>query len=163
MTLVEVLVAMTLFAVVSVSIVHVVSNGVNSSVLMRDTMELHHLARLKMEEILVQQNKFNAGTENDVKTGNFELENYKDYKYKIQFKKIEFPELSQIMGQEESEQEDSGQASLKKMIFGKIKKNIEQMIWQVHIEVTDPTGEQNYELDAWVTNPEAKLDTQFGI
>ena len=49
------------------------------------------------------------------------------------------------------------------MVFEKLKKNMEKILWQVKVTTTNTETDYKYELTSWITNSEAKLDTNFGF
>lgn len=161
-TLIEVMMAMTIFAVFITAILSSQSANVNQSMRMAEDLNLHSLAQMKINEVLLNPPVFTNATDNDAETGAFELEDFKDYKYKIEFSKTEFPNFDQLTGSDEEETQTKNDA-IKKLIFDKLKKNIELMIWQVKVTVTNTTTDYNYELSSWITNKDAKLDINFAF
>lgn len=160
-TLVEVMIAMTIFAVFVSAIIFSQITNVNNSIRMSEDILLHNLAEMKMNESMLDLPEFTNALENTVKSKNFDIEGFKQYKYKIEYKKIEFPDFSQITGQ--TEDEDRKEDRTKKAIYEKMKKNIEKIIWQVKITVTNTESDYSYELNSWITNPKAKIDTNFTL
>lgn len=163
-SLLEVMIALTVFAVYSVAMIATQTSNMNSSVQMKTDLTLHNLAELKMNESLVDVTEFTNATENDPDSGKFEIEGYKEYKFLVEYKKIKFPSLDQLMGAEEedSNSQDNSKA-MKKIIFEKLKKNIEEIIWQISVTVTEPNTNYSYTLNSWVTNEKAKIDTNFSF
>ena len=64
--------------------------------------------------------------------------------------------------EEDSNSQDNSKA-MKKIIFEKLKKNIEEIIWQISVTVTEPNTNYSYTLNSWVTNEKAKIDTNFSF
>lgn len=160
-SLVEVMIALAIFSVFVTSLILTQSTNVNNSILMAEDLTLHNLAVSKMNEVLIQEKEFTNATEKDVDSGNFKDE-YQKYKYTIEYKKNKFPEFNQIMGQEEDEYSNKDE-TIKKKIFEKLKKNVETMIWQVKVTITNTETDYKYELKSWVTNHKAKLDLKFTL
>lgn len=164
MTLIEVLIALAIFAAVSVALVATVTDLIDSSNNFRNDVKLHSLAELKMNEVLIGNREFSEATNNSEDSGQFEVEGFEDYKYKVQIRRMELPNLAEIMGQT-GEQEDrtpSRQLDIQNRIFGILKKNLEEMIWQVRVEVTAPNN-QIYELTSWIEKSNAQIDKNFGF
>jgi prepilin-type N-terminal cleavage/methylation domain-containing protein len=165
-TLVEVMIAFTIFAVfISVFLMSQGTN-ISNSVIMMEDITLHNLAESKMNEIILNPPTFTNGLENDKKSKNFEEEDYKKYKYTIEYKKLEIPNLSELMGQTDEEDDPAAESknnAIKKMVFKKLKKNMELILWQVKVTTTNTETAYAYELTSWITNSEAKLDTNFGF
>lgn len=161
LSLIEVMIALTIFATFSLAIISTQSFNIDSSVKMSSELLLHNFAEMKMNEALLGKREFTNATENDIDTGNIDIEGYKDYKFKIEYKKNKFPDFSQIMGKGEGEEENQDEnAGMKKMIFNKLKVQLEQLIWQITVTITNPDGEE-YSMSSWVTNSKAKIKLDF--
>jgi prepilin-type N-terminal cleavage/methylation domain-containing protein len=162
-SLVEVMIALAIFSVFVTSLILTQSTNVNNSILMAEDLNLHNLAIMKMNETLIAEKEFTNATEKDPETGKFKGDDFKLYKFKIEYQKTEFPDFSQLMGQEEDEYSDKKDDSIRKKIFDKLKKNVEEMIWQVKVTVTNTETDYKYELSSWITNPKAKIDLNFAL
>ena len=110
-TLIEVMMAMTIFAVFITAILMSQSANVNHSIRMEEDLNLHNLAEMKMNEVLLNPPKFTNATDNDVKTGTFDIDDFKDYKFKVEFAKTKFPNFSQLIGSEDDDQESKDDAT----------------------------------------------------
>ena len=163
-SLIEVMIALSIFAVYSVAMITTQSSNIDGSIRLKDDLVLHNLAQMKMNEVLIDVKKFTNATESDPDTGSFEIEGFKEYKFKVEYKKNEFPNFDQLMGQSEDDGGGQDQTSaIKKVIFDKLKKNVELMLWQVRVTVTHPLTGAEYDLSSWITDKEAKLDTNFAL
>ena len=165
-TLVEVMIALTLFAVFVT--VFLMSQGTNvaNSIQMAEDITLHNLAESKINEVILDPPTFTNATASDKETKNFEDEGFKHYKYTIEYKKLEIPDLNQLMGksdEEDNPNEDNKNNAIKKMVFKKLKDNMEKILWQVKVTITNTETDYKYDLSTWVTNPDAKIDTNFGF
>lgn len=161
-SLIEVMIALAIFAAFATVMIQSQIINIDKSVRLRDDLEVYKLAQLKMNETLTDVKKFTNATENDPDTGSFEIEGFKNYKYKVEYKKNEFPDFAQLTGKDaddESLQEEN--SAIKKAIFEKLKKNMEKLLWQVRVTVTNSDTGYSTELTSWITDGEAKLDTNF--
>ena len=163
-SLIEVMIALAIFAAFATAMIQTQISNIDKSIRMRDDVEVFRLAELKMNEALTDVKKFTNATENDPDTGIFEIEGFKNYKYKVEYKKNVFPDFAQLSGKDEDEEDlqDNGSA-IKKAIFEKLKKNMEKLIWQIKVTVTNADSGYSTELTSWVTNEEAKLDVNFSF
>src|SRR5690606_14180518 len=112
-TLVEVMIAMTIFALIITAFLMSQGSNISGSVTMAEDLVLHGLAERKISEVLLDKPVFSAATENNIEEKNFEEEDFKIYKYKIEYKKLVFPNFEQLIGataEDEDEQEDKNQA-----------------------------------------------------
>jgi type II secretion system protein I len=160
-SLLEVVMALTIFSVFIVAFMTSQGFNITTSTQLNEDIIMHTLAERMMNEEILNPPQFTKTLDKEVKTAAFEEEDYKEYTYTIEYKRLELPELSQIQGQEEGE-ESSGQNATK-MIFKKLKKNMEEMIWQVRITITNTNNDYKYELTTWVENTKAKLDLNFAL
>ena len=169
-TLVEVMIALTLFALFITVFLMSQGSNISMSTQMSEDIMLHNLAERKINEAILDPPNFTNATENDVEEKNFEEEGFKKYRYKIEYKKLEIPDMNQLMGKTEDEaNEDYANPNrqqtdaITKMVFDKLKKNIEKMLWQIRVTVTNTETNYSYELTTWVTNEKAQMDTNFGF
>lgn len=164
-SLIEVMIALAIFAAFATVMIQTQISNIDKSIRMRGDTEVFRLAELKMNEALTDVKKFTNATENDPDSGNFEIEGFKNYKYTVEYKKNEFPDFAQLVGKSEEEEDrtQDSNSAIKKAIFEKLKKNMEQLLWQVKVTVTNADTGYSTELTSWVTNEEAKLDTNFSF
>jgi len=164
-TLIEVMIAMAIFAVYVTAIVLTQSTNLNDSARLSEDLNLHNLAELKMNEMLISDIKFTNATENDPETGNFEVDGFEKYKFEVKFKKFILPDYDAISGKsdEDAQNDDNKQNALQKIVFDKMKVNIEKMIWQISVTVTNSESKEAYELISWIEDKNAKVDTNFAL
>lgn len=160
-SILEVLIALAIFGIFATSIIFRVSNNVTGSIQMDEDITLHNLAELKMNEVLLAKKAFTNATENDVDTGNFTIDGYQSFQYKVEIKPNEFPDFSQLTGTSEDDQAETN--PVQKLIFDKLKKNMEILLWQVRVTVTNTETNYSYELNSWIENSEGKIDTNFNF
>lgn len=154
-TLIEVMIALAIFGVFIVSFMAGQGYNVSDSTKIRRELKLKELAQNKMNELIVTPPEFKESITLSKETGKFE--NDPDYKFEITYKKFKIPDLEKIKGKEEGEDEGS---ALQKKIFEMVKKNMEEIIWQVEVNVIDTNTEYSYSVSSWMANEKAiiKLD-----
>lgn len=162
-SLLEVMFAIAIFAGFVSVIAQTQSYNVQLSTLMEEELKLHNLAKTKMNEVLIAQKRFTNATEKDPDTGTFKGDENEGYSYRVDFKRTEFPDFAQLMGQDDDQVENQQNQNLQTKIFQKLKLNIEQMIWQVTVTVTNTDTEYSYELNTWMTNQDAKIDLNLSL
>lgn len=173
-TIIEVLVALTIFAIFAVTMTLTQTTNKDRSTRMAQDLEIHNLAVMKMNEVLLRVNEFTNASDKTPETGEIKIEGYEKYKYTIEYKKNEFPDFSGLMGTpEEDNRAVDPNAAVKKVIFDKMKRNVEEMLWQVKVTIEDTTPRENkegktvpnrkYELNSWVEKNNAQIDTNFGF
>ena len=163
-SILEVMVALAIFGAYATAMILTQISNTDRSMNMGKDMKLHTIAQMKMNEVLMRRNEFTNATENDAENGTIDIEGLENFKFLIEYKRNIFPDFAALMGQteEESNQVDPN-AAVKKLIFDKMKKNIEEMIWQVKVTITNTNDGASYELNSWVNKDNAKLDTQFSF
>lgn len=162
-SLIEVLFALGIFSSFLLGVYVAISHNVNGSILLKEDLNLHNLAELKMNEVLIGKKKFTNATENDVDSGSFEIDGYENYKFEVRIKQIKLPDLAQILGNQIKGEEDNTSDPVQKILFDKLKKNIEEMVWQVNVKVTNTENNYSYELNSWINKTDPKLDTNFAF
>ncbi len=167
-TLLEVMIALTIFAVFAAMFVVGQSGNLADSVQMREESLLRILCLNKINEILNDPPEFNDQLVISKEKKTFE--DYPNYEYTLEYKKLKIPDLSQIAGKsgagggegasgEEDGGEDNAQSSTSAnaTIFKNIKDNLESMVWQVRVTVTNKKTGFFYVLAAWPNNKNAKV------
>ncbi len=163
-SLVEVMIAMTLFALFITAFLMSQGSNISGSINMEEDLTMQALAQRKINEVLLDKPTFTNATENDVETKNFEEEEYKRYKYTIEYVKLEFPNFQQLTGSEEDDPYGENRTNaIKKRVFDKLKKNLEEILWQVRVTITNTETDYQYSQATWLTNDDAKIDTNFGF
>jgi len=176
-SLIEVLIALTLFAVFVT--VYMTSQGYNltDSIMLKEENTLRVLAERTYNEIYLNPPEFNDALENRKDKKSYEDDDYKDYEYIIEYKKFDFPDLSNLIGdptQNQNQNQTSGQDrgmsqnvrqddNLKKIVFERLKENLDRMIWQVRVTVRNKNTDQQYFLAGWIQNHQAQIMLNIGI
>lgn len=166
-SLIEVMIAVTLFTIFASA--YLVSQGYNmsDSAISEEQLKLHMLCERQMNEILINPPRFTNALENLKETKTFEDEEYANYSYTTEWKRLIVPDFGKIFasqldesGSEENNDNkyadsDSGQArnkSLETIVFEKLKENLEKILWQVRLTVTNKETKYSYSLSRWVSN-----------
>jgi hypothetical protein len=113
-------------------------------------------------------------------TKTFEDKDLSNFEYTLEVKKLTIPDFGQIFGQkgnvsEEGQgaysgnymnQNSSGSnrnAALEKMVFDELKKNIEKIVWQAKVTVTNKETKYSYSLATWLTNYNERIQLNVGF
>lgn len=182
-SLLEVMIAITIFAIFITA--YITSEGYNmaDSGIMKKELILQKLCKEKLLEITLNPPVLTDALTLIPKTGNFEESGHPDYEYKIEYKKLKIPDLSQIEGTQGEEDsggessdsdslspplDDEGESSpegdkksMEKQIFNIMKKNIEELIWQVRVTVNEKGTQFPFALSTLIKNPKAKVQVNF--
>lgn len=160
-TLVEVMIAITIFALFITAFMSSQGTNIVNSIQMQEDILMSNLAQMKLNEAILDKPTFSTTTEKDIKTKEFEEDEYKHYKYSTEYKKITFPDLSQLMGKKDNENSEDSNAAQKKMIYDSLKKNIEEMLWQVRVTIINTETNYQYSLSTWLKNDDAIVKFDF--
>ncbi len=179
-SLLEVMIALTLFSIFIAS--YLVSQGYNvsDSALNEEQLMLQQLCELKLNELYMNPPKFINITSELKETKKFEESEFSNYEYTLEIKKITLPDFGQMFGQkgnagEEAEQENEDndyfndankgnrKSNVEKMVFDTLKKNIEKIIWQARITVTNKETKYSYALSTYLTNYNEQIQLQIGF
>lgn len=178
-SLLEVMIAITLFAFFVTAYLTSQGYNVEDSRLSEEQLILQHLAERKINELILDPPKFSNATANLVETKTFEESEFKNYEYKLEIKRLTIPDFAQLFAQKDGttqEARDSydgdyfsegakGQrnSNLEKMVFEELRKNIEKILWQARVTVTNKETKYNYTLSTFLTNYNERIQLNIGF
>jgi prepilin-type N-terminal cleavage/methylation domain-containing protein len=180
-SLLEVMIAITLFAFFITAFLASQGYNVADSALSEEQLMLQSLAERKINELHLDPPKFSNATDNLKETKTFEEKDLSGYEYTLEIKKLTMPDFGQLLSQgANSDQEGSGNegnegndymegnnnqknAALEKMVFDELKKNIEKIIWQARVTITNKETKYSYSLSTFLTNYNEKIQLNIGF
>ncbi len=179
-SLIEVLIAITLFAFFVTAFLTSQGYNVSDSQLSEEQLMLQQLCERKINELFLDPPKFQniLGTLKETKT--FEEKDLSSFEYTLEIKKLTIPDFAQLFGQKGSVSEEAQDAyegnymnqssssskrnsGLEKMVFEELKKNIEKIVWQARVTVTNKETKYSYSLSTWLTNYNEKIQINVGF
>ena len=175
-SLIEVLIAITLFAFFITAFLTSQGYNVTDSQLSEEQLQLQQLCERKVNELFLDPPKFQniVGTLKESRT--FEEKDLSNFEYTLEIKKLTVPDFAQLFGQGggSSDADGSNQSpvnpssqnrnsSIEKMVFEELKKNIERIIWQARVTVTNKETKLSYSLSTWLTNYGERVQLNVGI
>jgi type II secretion system protein I len=159
-TLMEVMIALVIFAVFSTAFI--TSQGYNliDSGKLKEEILMKDFCENKMNEIIIDPPRLDEALTLSKETKDVEANT--DYQTTVEFKKFIVPDMSKISsgGDAEGKEQESPQAQMEKKIFKVFKENMEKMIWQVEVTVKNKTNNSSFKLSTWIYNQNA--DVQIG-
>ncbi len=158
-TLLEVLIAMVVFAVFVTAYYTTQSNNVNSSRRIREDITLKQLATNLINELNYNPPEFKDSITLKPETKTFE--EYPNYEYTIEYKKFEIPDLSKIKGNDENEAPEEGAKNAEKILYKNIKEGLQKMIWQVEVTVKNKETGYVYDMSSWLYNEAAQIKLSY--
>ncbi len=178
-SLLEVMIAVTLFAFFVTAYLTGQGYNVEDSRLSEEQLILQQLAERKISELVLNPPKFSNATANLVETKTFEETEFKNYEYKIEIKKFTVPDFGQLFSQQGSSNESNDEyasdyynpsaannqrnSDLEKLVFEELKKNIEKIIWQARVTITNKETKYNYSLSTFITNYNERIQINVGF
>lgn len=178
-SLVEVMVAITLFAFFVTAFLTSQGYNVSDSSLSQEQLTLQFLTEKKINELFINPPKFSNVTATTKETKTFEESDYKGYEWTLEIKKLVVPDFAQLFAQQggtttEAQDSYSGNyfndnkkanrnSTVEKMIFEELKKNIERVLWQARVTVTNKETKLSYSLATFITNYDEKIQLNVGF
>ncbi len=161
-TLVEVMIALAIFATFATIFVAGQGYNIKDSFMIKEEVRLKELCEEKINELIINPPEFKESLTLSPETKSFEnitdIEADYDrsqYEYKLNFKKMKMPDLSLIMGNQEKA--DNDEPGIQENLLKKIKDNMEEMIWQVEVTVTNKTTKYSLSMSTWLFNDKAEV------
>ncbi len=152
-TLTEVMVALAIFSAFMSA--YVVTQGYNflDSISFQEELELKKFALLKINDIVENPPEFNDGLVLQDETGEFDQNS--NFTYKITYKR--FPDISKFI--EYGLDQNKGQSNdpYQKKVANIFRKNLNEYVWQISIEVIDKTTLRTFSISRFLYNYEAKF------
>jgi prepilin-type N-terminal cleavage/methylation domain-containing protein len=164
-TLLEVMISLTLFGVFIAAYFMTQGYNISDSILNQEQLTLQMLAEKQMNEIIIKREKLTNAQVDLKETKTFEEKEYSNYQWTLEYKKLEVPDFGKIFsaaqGADGEAGEDAGddtsnltsadkKNSLNQVIFDRLKDNLERILWQVRITVTNKETKYSFALSRWI-------------
>ncbi|AUN97963.1 prepilin-type N-terminal cleavage/methylation domain-containing protein [Bacteriovorax stolpii] len=156
-TLIEVMIAIAIFAVFASAFVTGFGYNLMDSGKLKEDILLKDFCENKINEIITNPPALSDSLTLTKDTK--DVENNNNYQTIVEYKKFFVPDMSKIESSADLEQsqEESQEKQLEKRIFTVFKENMEKMIWQVEVTVKNKSSGETYKLDAWIMNQNADV------
>lgn len=178
-SLIEVLIAITLFAFFVTAFLTAQGYNVSDSQLSEQQLVLQQLCERKINELYLDPPKFQNISTELKETKKFDETELAEFEYTLEIKKLTIPDFAQLFGQKDGVSEEGQNAydgnymdegnknqrnsALEKLVFEELKKNIEKMVWQARVTVTNKETKYSYSLSTWLTNYNEKIQLNVGF
>lgn len=178
-SLTEVMIALTIFALFITAFLTAQGYNVSDSEVSREELILQTLAERKINELIMDPPKFTNADKDKKETKTFEESEWQAYEYTIELKPLVIPDFGQLFGQKEGvgeEGRDSYEgnyfddsnnsqrnANYEKMIFEELKKNVEKILWQARVTITNKETKYSFTLSTYLTNYNEKVQLNVGL
>lgn len=178
-SLLEVMIAITLFAIFVTAYLTSQGFNVEDSRLSEEQLILQQLAERKINELVLDPPKFSNATANLKETKTFEESEFKNYEYTLEIKRLTIPDFAQLFAQKNGTTEDAQESyegdyfnegtknqrnsNVEKMVFEELRKNIEKIVWQARVTITNKETKYNFTLSTFLTNYNEKVQLNVGF
>lgn len=153
-SLLEVVVALSIFAVFATVFVQSQGTQVNISMGFQEELKMRNLAQQIVNEIMINppelaDSLFAGG--GDTKT----FENEERYSYTIAWTKFTLPDFNKLKNADDNQQ---GQTGVESRIMEKVRENMEKLIFQVEITIKNKETGYSHSVTTWLYNNNAILE-----
>lgn len=179
-SLIEVLIAITLFAFFVTAFLTAQGFNVSDSQLSEEQLNLQQLCERKINELYLDPPKFESLSIGGIKeTKAFEEKDLSNFEYTLEIKKLTVPDFAQLFGQKDAVSQEGKDAysgnymsdknknqrntGVEKMVFEELRKNIEKIVFQARVTVTNKETKYSYSLSTWLTNYNEKIQLNVGF
>lgn len=156
-TLIEVMIAMAIFAIFTT--VYVVREGYNveSSSFLREEKKIKDLCQAVIDETISSDIELKESLllTPSIKT----FEDHPNYEYTVAWSELEIPDFTATSEDSET-QESEGMTGIESSLSKQVSENMKKLIWQLNVSVKNKTTGYTYDLSTWLYNDKAKV--QFG-
>ncbi len=159
-SLVEVLIAVTLFSIFLATYYSTRSTALLQSRRIREEVVLQRLCSEKLNEVILSPPELSEILTVADQTESIATKGFEGYQSIVQWKKLTIPDFSALITGEEGE-EQNPRSALQKQVFDQLRDNIEKMVWQVKVTVKNPKSNYTYSLSTWVTNENAQVQIRL--
>lgn len=159
-TLMEVMIAISIFAVFATVFVTGMGYNLMDSSKLKENILLKDLCENKINDLIT-----NPPTLQDSLTLTKEIKDIEGnagYQSIVEFKKFTVPDVTKIMGSTSEDgaaqsEDESQEAQMQKRIFSVYKENMEKMIWQIEVTVKNKSSGESFSLSSWIYNQGADV------
>ena len=154
-TLIEVMIATAIFTIFALYYVTGQGNNVLDSANLKESSMLRALAQDTVNKVILDPPELRESLTETLETTKFE--DYPDYSYSIRLSKMAMPSFEQISGEEDSGGEGQNQNAIQQNIYDQVRKNFEEVLWQVEIKVINGATNNTYTLSTWMLDHKAAV------
>lgn len=151
-SLLEVVVALSIFAVFATAFVQSQGTQVNISMGFQEELKMRNLAQQLINEIIMNPPELTESifVSTDTKT----FENDQNYSYNIAWNKFTLPDFSKL----KTGNEGQGETGIEQRIAEKVRENMERLIFQLEITIINKQTGYSHTVTTWLYNDRAVLE-----
>ncbi len=158
-TLLEVLIAMGIFAFFTAAYVTRQSYNLSSSAHLRTENDLRTICQKIINEYVSTPRDFSESMLLAPETKTYEPD--ENFEYTIAWSKLKLPDFNQLLPEDQRVEEGAeGTAGVQKSLMDQIKNNLQEGLWQLKVTVKNKELNYSYSLSTWIENPKSPI--KFG-
>lgn len=173
------MIAITLFAFFITAYLTGTGYNVEDSRLSEEQLILQSLAERRINELILDPPKFTNANADMKETKQFEDKEFSNYEYTLEMKKLTIPDFAQLFAQKGASTDEAKEDlqsnyyaegtksqrndAMEKMVFEELRKNIERILWQVRVTVTNKETKYSFTLSTFITNYNEKVQLNVGF
>ncbi len=180
-SLLEVMIAFVLFALFVTAFLTATGYNVSESTVSEEQLVLQSLCEKKINELFLNPPKYENLRSPSKETKTFEETAFSGYEYTLEIKKLSMPDFAQLFSQKGGSSEEGQDAyegnyfnedggsknqqngGIEKIVFEELRKNIEKIIWQARVTVTNKETKATWSLSTYLTNYNEKVQINVGL
>lgn len=169
-TLLEVMIAMAIFAVFATAFVAGFGGNLRDSSELKEDILLKELCENKINEIISNPPTYQESITltKEIK----DIDHYPNYQSIVEYKRFFVPDMNKITGENKSDSDESNSESeseaegnqrkqMEQKIFKVFKENIEKILWQVEVTVKNKVSGETFRLSAWTVDQNAEVKIEM--
>ncbi len=154
-TLIEVMIALAIFAVFIVAFTSSQGYNLADSTRMKEELMFRNLAEQKMNEIIISPPEFKDAITLTEDKGKFE--DNEEYSYEVSYKRVKLDVEKLMNSSPQDEGEETQASAAEKKITSNITKNLKELIWQVEVRIISANSGNSFSVSGWLYNNKAKI------
>jgi prepilin-type N-terminal cleavage/methylation domain-containing protein len=160
-TLLEIMIAMTIFAFFVTVFVATQGNNLQDSYMMRQELTLQTLCEQKLNEIVVDPPEFREAL--TLTTEQKSFEDFPEFEYIIEYKRFELPDFQKLglLGNRDEQGNEDKESAILKLIMPQVRDFVKEALWQVKVTVQHKETQFPFSLTTWLVNEQAKMKFNF--
>ena len=166
MSLLELLIAMAIFAVFGVAFMSGIGQNIFISGMNKQDAKLIELAENKINEVIIDPPQLRE-TLLEGKPDVNKFDNHPGYSYSVVIKKITIPDYDKLSGNEEGigDGGETGSSTnmIKQKAFSFIKNSMEKLVWQIRVTVYHQESGLKHTLSTWIYNRSDDIRIEGGV
>jgi prepilin-type N-terminal cleavage/methylation domain-containing protein len=158
-SLMEVMAALSLFAVFFVVFASVMIANKNDSMELSEDLEMLALTERVLQETILSQTSFSDSLTTKGLAKKFEEPEFADYEYELEWATLELPNLKELFtmgnqgeGASGTQSSTSSLPSVLLPVLDQVDQSLKKMIWQLRVALKKKSNGKIYTLSTWLRN-----------